>query len=92
MPSQEDYFISTSGQDIPKPSIFKIEPIPSSSHDIPDDAPSGVLVDMGKFVKSSIDKGVQAIKNLVKPQTETYDAPSPPVKPYSLGIGVEYFM
>ena len=40
---------------------------------------------MGKFVKSSIDKGVQTIKNLVKPQSETtYDAP-PPVKTYSLG-------
>ena len=49
-----------------------------------DDEPSGLLVDMGKFVKSSIDKGVQTIKNLVKPQSETYDAPSL-VKTYSLG-------
>ena len=49
-----------------------------------DNEPSGLLIDMGKFVKSSIDKGVQTIKNLVKPQSETYDAP-PPVKTYSLG-------
>jgi len=80
VPSQEDYFISTGAQDVPKPSIFKIEPIPSTSHEISDNEPSGLLIDMGKFVKSSFDK----LTNLVKPQSETtYDAP-PPVKTYSL--------
>ena len=55
-----------------------------------EEKPSGLLVDMVKSVKSSINKGVQTIKNLVKPPAsettyETYDAP-PPVKTYSLGI------
>ena len=56
-------------------SISRLWMVPS------DNEPSGLLIDMGKFVKSSIDK----LTNLVKPQSETaYDAP-PPVKTYSLG-------
>ena len=55
-----------------------------------EEKPSGLLVDMGKSVKSSIDKGVQKIKDLVKPKEsetyELYDARPPPVKTYSLGI------
>ena len=55
-----------------------------------EEKPSGLLVDMVKSVKSSIDKGVQKIKDLVKPKEsetyEVYDARPPPVKTYSLGI------
>ena len=55
-----------------------------------EEKPSGLLVDMVKSVKSSIDKGVQKIKDLVKPKEsetyELYDARPPPVKTYSLGI------
>ena len=82
VPSKEDYFISTSNYNAPKPSIFKIEPVPYD--EMEKDSSKGVLADMGQFVKSSIDKGVQAIKDLVKPEThheEFYAAP----EPYSLG-------
>ena len=61
-----------------------------------EEKPSGLLVDMVKSVKSSIDKGVQKIKDLVKPKEsetyEVYDARPPPVKTYSLGIdSMPYF-
>ena len=82
MPSKEDYFISTGNYDAPKPTIFKVEPVPSE--EIEAGHSKGVLADMGKFVRSSIDKGVQAIKDLVTPenQNEFYATP----EPYSYGI------
>ena len=78
---------------MPKPSIFKVEPVPE--HEIPQDLPNpgGVLADVGQFVKSSIDKTVQSIKKLVSPGSSdvyetsygvppsSYDVP----KTYSLG-------
>ena len=84
VPSQEDYFISTGKQNVPKPSVFKIEPIPS--HEIPKDieppSPAGILADMSKFVRTNVDKGVKAIKNLVTPDDDTHHSYP---KSYSLG-------
>ena len=84
MPSKEDYFISTGNYDAPKPTIFKVEPVPYE--EMEDGNSKGVLADMGQFVRSSIDKGVQAIKDLVTPENhhssaEFYATP----EPYSYG-------
>ena len=90
MPSKEDYFISTGNYDAPKPTIFKVEPVPYE--EMEDGNSKGVLADMGQFVRSSIDKGVQAIKDLVTPENhhssaEFYATP----EPYSYGIPISRF-
>lgn len=83
MPSKEEYFISTGNYDAPKPTIFKVEPVPYEEMEGHENS-KGVLADMGQFVKSSIDKGVQAIKDLVTPESpaEFYATP----EPYAYGI------
>lgn len=83
VPSKEDYFLSASGYkaNAPKPHIFKVEPVPSE--EIQQES-GGVLSNVGEFVKSSIGKGVQAIKDLVNPAgkpSTSYGTPakSPPL-------------
>ena len=96
VPSKEDYFLSASGYNAnaPKPHIFKVEPIPNE--EIQQES-GGVLSNVGEFVKSSIGKGVQAIKDLVSPAgkpSTSYGTPAKtpfltsygtPATPYSIG-------
>ena len=84
VPSKEDYFISTGNYDAPKPTIFKVEPVPYEELEGHGNS-KGVLADMGQFVKSSIDKGVQAIKDLVTPESPAEEFYATP-EPYSYGI------
>ena len=65
-----------SGHNAPKPTIFKIEPIPQE--DVPENS-GGVLADVGKFVT----EGVQAIKDLVNPKKPSTSYGKP--QTYSLG-------
>ena len=99
VPSKEDYFLSASGYNAnaPKPHIFKVEPVPSSYEENPQNSGKGggVLSNVGEF----IGKGVQAIKDLVNPDggagkpSTSYGTPGnppltsyqTPVLPYSLG-------
>ena len=80
VPSKEDYFISTSGYSVPKPSIFKIGP----EYTVPieeEEDKGGVFSDVGNFFRTGFDK----IKNLVAPNNdaEVYEIHQPHT--YSLG-------
>ena len=64
--------------------IFKVEPVPYEELEGHGNS-KGVLADMGQFVKSSIDKGVQAIKDLVTPESPAEEFYATP-EPYAYGI------
>ncbi len=93
VPSKEEYFFTSSEYGVPQ-NTYKIVESASPSYGAPggvaEDSGPGILAEMSRFVRENVDKGVEAIKNLVpafrkSPSSSSYGAP-PSGTTYSLDL------